>query len=77
MLVVGFLFIVMARFFVYGSGWVFVLMMVDIVFVYGGGWVFCLMVVDGLYVNGGGWIFCSLWWLGFCFGFHSICFLLS
>ena len=47
------MFIVMARFFVYGSGWVFVLMMVAVVFVYGGGWVFCLMM-DGFCVNGGG-----------------------
>ena len=45
--VVGYLFIVMAEFFVYGSNCVFVLMVVTMFFVYGGGCVFCLMVVVG------------------------------
>ena len=47
MLVVGYLFIVMTEFFVYGSDCVFVLMVVTMFFVYGDGCVFCLMVVVG------------------------------
>ena len=42
-MVVGFLFMVVAEFFVYGSGWVFVLMVVAVRFLFnGGGWLFCL-----------------------------------
>ena len=37
MLVVGFLFIVMARFLVYGNGWVFVLIVVAVFFWFNSG----------------------------------------
>ena len=33
--------------------------------------------VDGFCVNGGGWVFVFMVVAGFCFGFHSYCFVLS
>ena len=44
----GFLFIVMAGFFVYDNGWIFVLMVVV---------GFLFMVVVGFFVYSGGWVF--------------------
>ena len=32
---------------------------------------------DGFCVNGGGWVFVFMVVAGFCFGFHSYCFVLS
>ena len=65
MLVVGYLFILMAGFFVNGSDYVFVLMMVIVFLFNGGGWVFCLMLVVGFlfivmvrfFVYGSDWVF--------------------
>ena len=48
----------MARFFVYDSGWVFVLMVVTMLFVYCGGWVFCLWQWLSFYV--GGYVYCLM-----------------
>lgn len=45
-----------------------------------------VVAVGFFFFNGGGWIFlfivvvgflCLWWWLGFCFGFHSVCFVLN
>ena len=68
----------MTAFFVYGSGWVFVLMVVAMLFVKW--WWLCFLFNGGgeFFVYGGGyvflfyfifsvsWIFYSLWWVGLC-----------
>ena len=45
-------------FFVYDSGWIFVLMVVTMLFVYCDGWVFCLWQWLGFCV--GGYVFCLM-----------------
>ena len=54
-------------FFVYGSGWVFMLMVVAVLFVYFDGWVFCLWQWLSFCVNGGGCVFYLMMVVGFLF----------
>ena len=60
MLVVGYLFIVMDEFFVYGSDCIFVLMVVIVFFVYWWWWVFCLWWWLSFLFNVSGGFFCLL-----------------